>query len=97
MHNLVQLLNAGRLVSPRSAKRSFCQPRSIDATIGIEDSRPEMPQYLLINSFAWLHELMGNRIGLNQMSAEHHKHFAHYGFARSNPARQSDFQQSSLI
>jgi hypothetical protein len=40
---------------------------------------------------------MGNRIGLNQLSAERHKHFADYGFARSNPAGQSDFQQSSLI
>jgi hypothetical protein len=97
MHNLVQLLNAGRLVSPRSAKRSFCQPRAIDATIRVEDSRPEMPQYLPINSFARLHELMGNRISLNQLSAERHKHFADYGFARSNPAGQSDFQQSSLI
>jgi hypothetical protein len=56
-----------------------------------------MPQYLPINSFARLHELMGNRIGLSQLSAKRHKHFADYGFARSNPAGQSDFQQSSLI
>jgi hypothetical protein len=40
---------------------------------------------------------MGNRIGLNQVGAKRHKHFAHHGFARSNPASQSDFQQLSLI
>jgi hypothetical protein len=41
--------------------------------------------------------LVGDRIGLNEVSAERYKHFTHHGFARSNSASQSDFQQSCLI
>jgi hypothetical protein len=56
-----------------------------------------MPHDFLINGLAGLHELVGDGIGLNEVSAERHKHFTHYGFACSNSSGQSDFQQSSLI
>jgi hypothetical protein len=85
------------LVCPRSAKRSLRQPRAIDRAIRVEDFATEMPHNFLINRFTRPHQLVGDRIGLNEVSAKRHKHFTHYGFARSNSASQSDFQQSSLI
>src|ERR1700685_165163 len=97
MHNPVQLLNAGKLLCPGNAKRRFCQPCSIDRAVRIEDSATEMPHNFLINGFTRLHKLVGDGIGLNQVGTERHKHLAHHGFARSNSARQSDLQQSSLM
>jgi hypothetical protein len=97
MHNPVQFLNAGRLVCPRSAKRSLCQPRAINGTVRVEDFATEVPHNFLINRFTGPHQLVGDRIGLNEVSAERYKHFTHHGFARSNSASQSDFQQSCLI
>ncbi len=97
MDNLIQLLNTGRLVFPRRTERRFGQAGAIDGAIRVENSTAEMLYYFLVDTFTRLHELVGNRIRLSQMGAERHKHFSHNGFAGSNPARQSDFQQASLI
>jgi hypothetical protein len=97
MHNLIQFLNAGGSVSASRAKRRLCQPRTIDAPIRIEDSIAKVSHHFPINGFTRPHEFVGDRIGLNQVSPERHKHFTDYGFATSNPAGQSDFQHSSLI
>jgi hypothetical protein len=40
-----------------------------------------MANYFLIDRFARLHELVGDRVRLNQVRAERDKHFSHYGFA----------------
>jgi hypothetical protein len=96
MNDLVQFLNA-RFFGPLSSlsqrsKRSFGEASSVHSAIRVQDLDTEVAYHLLINCLAWLHELMSDLVGLNQLSTERYKHFSHHRFARGDAARQANFQ-----
>ena len=54
---------------------------SVDGAVGIEDGGAEMIDDFLIDGLAGEHEVVGDVIGLNEVSAEGHEHFSYGGFA----------------
>jgi hypothetical protein len=96
MDDLIQFLNTGLFFGRTGFSGSESRLRqtgTIYPAVWIKNLIAKMPHHFLINALTWLHELMGNRVGLNKVRAEGNKYLAHAGFSCRDPARESDFQQ----
>src|SRR5205085_5931564 len=51
--------------------------------------------YFLVDRLSRLHEFVGDLVGMDEMCAQRHKHFAHYGFAAGNASGQADLYHAS--
>jgi hypothetical protein len=65
MHNRIQL------IEPPVLKGQFCQPRSVQVAIGLDNPRAEHVNDFGKDALARLHERTAQRIGLNDLSAQH--------------------------
>ena len=86
MDNFVEFLDARC-----RAERGFRQPRSVDASVGIQDFAAEAADNFLIDRAPGLHEPVRDGIGLNQVRAQFGKHLADHGFPARDAASEAEF------
>ena len=75
----------------RAAKRGFGQPRTVDASVGIQNFAAKAADDFLIDRAPGLHEPVRDGIGLDEMSSEFDKHLADDGFAARDAAGEAEF------
>jgi hypothetical protein len=69
VNDLVQFIDPGVSTSLRISKGSLGQFGSVDRPVGVQDARPEMPNDLVVHRLSWLHEFMGDVVGLDEVRA----------------------------
>src|SRR5580658_282341 len=90
MNNLVQLLHPRRRAAGL-AERGFGQPRTIDASVRIQDLAAKAANHFLVDRAPRLHKRVRDRVGLDQLGAELDKHLADRGLAAGDTASEAEF------
>jgi len=102
MNNGVEFLHARRRASvvaglaASRTKRRFREFRTVDGPVRIKDFSPKALYHFLVDRPPRLHKPMRNRVGLDPMRTELHKHLAYGCFAASDSASQPNLEQANL-
>jgi hypothetical protein len=79
------------------SESGFGKLGTVDGAVGIENARSEDSHNFVVNRLARLHQLVSDVVGLNQVRAAGHEHFAHDRLAARDAAGEADFQQRALV